>query len=166
MTTSELREILRGMLDSNGVLTPDIVVRDASDPEHRMHGMFEWDDKKAAHAHRLSKARAIIRRVPLIPVVRTREMIRVPEFVHNSALADRKEQGYVPIVGIGRRTDEAKYLAHDEMTRLIGNLNRVIGIVRKIGEEKEAERLEQVKVTLSGVHARLSAPRPPAEGVA
>lgn len=46
---------------NEGKLTPEATVNAASDPRHALHPHFEWDDARAAHAHRLDQARAIIR---------------------------------------------------------------------------------------------------------
>ncbi len=47
-------------------LTPEAVVRVASDPDNPLHSQFEWDDKKAGHMHRLQQARSLIKRVKII----------------------------------------------------------------------------------------------------
>lgn len=46
---------------NSGELTPDVVVTEAADPKHQLHRFFEWDDKVAAHQHRLYQARSLIR---------------------------------------------------------------------------------------------------------
>ena len=44
----------------NGGVTPKDIVNKAKAHDNPMHQMFEWDDKKAAEAHRLDTARRII----------------------------------------------------------------------------------------------------------
>ena len=44
-----------------GRLEPEHVVDEARTPKSPLHPHFEWNDKLAAHAHRLDQARAIIR---------------------------------------------------------------------------------------------------------
>ena len=44
-----------------GVLRPADVVEFARNPSTALHAHFEWDDAKAAHEHRLERARHIIR---------------------------------------------------------------------------------------------------------
>lgn len=44
-----------------GELRPSDVVEAAKADDHALHALFEWDDAKAAHAHRLDQARGIIR---------------------------------------------------------------------------------------------------------
>lgn len=47
--------------DPQGLLRPEAVVEAAASPASRLHGCFEWDDSKAAHQHRLTQARRLIR---------------------------------------------------------------------------------------------------------
>jgi hypothetical protein len=49
-----------------GGLTPEGVVETATDPANPLHHAFEWDDSKAAHEHRLSQARGLIRAVVVV----------------------------------------------------------------------------------------------------
>lgn len=48
---------------SNGHLTPAAVVDDARSLESPLHKAFQWDDEKAAIAHRLDQARYLISRI-------------------------------------------------------------------------------------------------------
>ncbi len=58
-----LREILQGIYEEHGELTPGLVLDIARDPSHPLHNRFEWDNEAAAEKHRLSQARSIIRSV-------------------------------------------------------------------------------------------------------
>jgi len=53
-------------LENGGELHPQAVVADARDAKSPLHRYFEWDDKKAAEAHRVDQARALIRSVRVI----------------------------------------------------------------------------------------------------
>jgi hypothetical protein len=57
---SELRRLAS---EHGGVLKPEVVVDAARDADSPLHSQFEWDDDKAAHAHRLWQARILIGRV-------------------------------------------------------------------------------------------------------
>lgn len=46
-----------------GRLMPEKVLSAAQNKKSPLHSHFEWDDKLAAHAHRLEQARAIIRSI-------------------------------------------------------------------------------------------------------
>lgn len=53
-------------LESDGLLKPEDVVNFAADPETALHKAFEWNDSKAAHAHRLWQARQLIVSVHIV----------------------------------------------------------------------------------------------------
>lgn len=74
-----LKEQLEQIYHSHGTLTPDVVVLEAKHPDHPLHSRFNWDDKTAAHEHRLSQAAELIRSVK----VRFREATETegPRFV-------------------------------------------------------------------------------------
>ena len=50
-----------------GQLKPGAVVADARSKASPLHPFFEWDDAKAAHAHRLNQARILIRSITIVP---------------------------------------------------------------------------------------------------
>ena len=55
-------EGLTELQKQQGKLTPTIVLNAAeSHKAHRLHRYFEWDNKKAARAHRVNQARQLIR---------------------------------------------------------------------------------------------------------
>ena len=71
-------------LRNKGRLTPDIVVADATRPRSPLHGMFEWNVKRAAAQHWLERARYIIRSVIVVMEDRpdtpnVRALVRVQE---------------------------------------------------------------------------------------
>jgi hypothetical protein len=53
-------ERLSKIRKQNGGITPRAVVDDAASPKSPLHPCFEWDDDKAADAHRLWQARKLI----------------------------------------------------------------------------------------------------------
>lgn len=60
-----LRDQLQQIYDHNATLTPDLVVREASKPEHPLHSRFDWRDDEAAHKWRLHQAGELIRSVKI-----------------------------------------------------------------------------------------------------
>lgn len=58
-----LRQELQNIYEQNQKLTPALVVDAARDPDHALHGRFEWDDEKAGEKFRLHQARQLIRSV-------------------------------------------------------------------------------------------------------
>lgn len=76
-------ELLRK--EKKGELTPEDVVTAARNKNSPLHSYFEWDDGKAAEAHRLSQARGLIRAVVAIythddkPVTKARAYVHIAE---------------------------------------------------------------------------------------
>lgn len=60
-------EELDRIYQRDGVVSPEAVVKDNTDPSAPLHGCFEWDDTKAAHKYRVSQAQHIIRTIVTIP---------------------------------------------------------------------------------------------------
>jgi hypothetical protein len=61
-------ELERIRVANNGRLTQDDVVSSAKPKASPLHTAFEWDDKKAAHQHRLSQAGYIIRKLDVVAI--------------------------------------------------------------------------------------------------
>lgn len=55
-----LRDHLLAIRDKRGALTPKIVLDEARDPNHPLHGSFEWDDSVAGEKYRLGQARKLL----------------------------------------------------------------------------------------------------------
>lgn len=52
--------------NGNGQVTPEDVVKAASRKASPLHAAFEWDNSKAAHQHRLSQARHMLRSIVVV----------------------------------------------------------------------------------------------------
>ena len=52
--------------EKHGQLSPDAVLTEARAKRHPLHPAFEWDDKRAATAHRKAQARALIRSIVMV----------------------------------------------------------------------------------------------------
>lgn len=61
--SDSLKAQLQGIYEQHGVLTADVVVQEATDPDHPLHHRFQWDDTEAARSWRLSQASELIRSV-------------------------------------------------------------------------------------------------------
>jgi hypothetical protein len=56
-----LRDVLLAIRDKRGLLTPEVVVEEASNPDHPLHHRFDWRDDVAAHKWRLHQAGNLLR---------------------------------------------------------------------------------------------------------
>ena len=62
ISSNQAGECLMKIYEKNdGMLTPDLVVKEAKRKSHPLHKCFEWNDGKAAKAYRLSQAGKLIR---------------------------------------------------------------------------------------------------------
>lgn len=61
-----LRDHLRSIYETQGELTPALVVQAATPKTHPLHDSFEWNDKVAGHKYRLVQAQEMIRSVKVV----------------------------------------------------------------------------------------------------
>lgn len=59
-------EHLQAIYDRHQELTPQLVLKEATNPEHPLHRRFTWDDGEAATRWRLHQAQALIRSVNVV----------------------------------------------------------------------------------------------------
>lgn len=62
-------ELERIRTKANGRLTPEGIVASARRPTSPLHPHFEWDDAKAASAHRITQAGYLIRSIEVLDAV-------------------------------------------------------------------------------------------------
>lgn len=77
-----LRDQLRSVYETQGELTPSLLLQVASPKTHPLHDRFEWNDKVAGHKYRLVQAAELIRSVkvrfnPDAPDSEVREFVSV-----------------------------------------------------------------------------------------
>lgn len=78
--------------EAGGFLTPDTVVADARSKRSPLHPCFEWDDRKAAVAHRIDQARYILRNLVVSIDVIDREPAIVRAFLSVTPPEDADEE--------------------------------------------------------------------------
>lgn len=80
-------------------VTPKDVLADAKDSSSPYHGYFEWNDRRAAAAHRLQQARQLLGHLKVVyhdalgNEVKVREYVRL---VHESPATHELRSGYFP----------------------------------------------------------------------
>lgn len=135
-TQQVIADRLAAIADRNaGRLTPDDVIEDAKDPKSPLHGYFEWNDAKAAHAHRLEQARALIRSVKVIIETETTFIRAVGYVVDPTRRGD--EQGYVRLESIVSEAALARKTLMTEAERVLGVLRRAEAIAAVLGLEEQ-----------------------------
>ena len=67
LSAEEILNALEGIRQANdGRLTALAVLKAATPKRSLLHGVFEWDDTKAAQHHRMSQARVLIRSIVIV----------------------------------------------------------------------------------------------------
>lgn len=115
-----------------GILTPEAVVEDAKSKSSPLHDKFTWDIKKAAYAHWLDQARALIRTVRYEHRTETR-VISAVAYVRNPE-SEPGEQGYVHTKKLRSDVDLSREAVAYEFARALAALNRAreIAVVLEI----------------------------------
>lgn len=122
-----------------GRITPDLVVADAKNKNSPLHGEFEWDVRKAAQAHWIDQARALIASVTVI--VRTTTVdVRSPAYVRDPNRS-AGEQGYISVDNLRSDSDAARSALVSEFTRVGDLLRRARILARALEMEDQVERL-------------------------
>lgn len=93
-----------------GKITPEVIVREASDKSSPLHSYFEWDDEKAGHRWRVQQARILLNNIQ-VKVVSDGEERRISVFEVTST-----SEGYKSIDTFTR--EDVEYVKSDIRTRL------------------------------------------------
>lgn len=99
-----------------GVCAPGALVDEGRPDESPLHGLFEWDDWKAAENWRKTEARHAIASV--VPIVGGRK-IDVPAFVHVKVqVGDEVREGYKATLPVLQQPDLTAQVLEEAMTSL------------------------------------------------
>ena len=121
---------------NDGLLLPDVVVEDARREDSPLHDIFEWDDAKAAHAHRLEVARQLIRSVRYEEKT-TKTEISTPHYVHVTVAGQRS--GYMSVDTVRDSDALSREVLGDEVKRAKAALERARNVADAIGLRSELE---------------------------
>lgn len=129
-----------------GFVTPELLVQEARAKASPLHVEFEWNDAKAADAHRLDQARYVLRTIVTTVEVIDREPAVVRAFVSvqpDEDMADDLEAGYTSlnhalsqpklraqVVHQARMEFQALRRKYSELTEL-ADVFRAIDIIRE-----------------------------------
>lgn len=129
----------------DGRLTPESVIEASKPKKHPLHGYFEWDDKTAAHEHRLYQARKLIAFVPVVREVQSRSVS--PQWVRDPTVGH--EQGYVSIDIAKKEPATAAQIMDYEISRALSHLERARNIAVELGRaeviDKTIESLQEIR---------------------
>lgn len=124
---------------NEGLISPQAVVDDARQKASPLHGAFEWNVRKAAEAHWISRAQQIIRCV-----------VRVKDEAHDPEDAPKIIQAYV---AVGTKESGSRYMAS---VRAFSNVEtRELVLTREIAQLKGWRRRNEHLEELANVFAAI-----------
>jgi hypothetical protein len=121
-----------------GMLTPEIVVEEASDVSHPWHDEFTWDNDVAGERYRLGQARRLIARVR-ITVIQGKSSVAQIAYVHDPGL--KHQQGYIPIAVARESDNKAREIVVAELSRVQWALRRCLSIAGALGLAAQVEKI-------------------------
>lgn len=125
--------------ENGGILTPDIVVQDASDETSPLHTYFEWDDAEAAVKWRRAQARDLIRSIR-VEVEYEDVHIKTIGYIQDPD-KDTNVQGYVPVAILRSDKDRARRALEQELNRAESAMHRAYDVAHALGLSGEVELL-------------------------
>jgi len=143
-----IQEALEKLVDQNGRLDPEVLVKAARHWSHPLHDCFEWDARKAAHAHRLTQARALIREVKVEVRTTVTQVTAVAYVKDPSSLA--RERGYVALHTIPTASDRAREVIRQEMVRVEASLSRARAVAVAVGLEDDLDVMIRAAALING----------------
>ena len=135
---------------NDGVLTPDDVLSEASNPKSPLHDQFTWDDTAAAHQWRLSQARELIRSVRIEFKVDSRNVSTV-RYVRDPDAGEK--QGYSDVTKLRTSKDLSRAALAAELEQVKGRMDRARSLAEVFGMEGEVDDFVR---NLEVMHDRLN----------
>lgn len=121
MSENVVREELQAVYDSEGDLTPSLVLDRARSEKSPLHGYFEWNDSVAGEKFRLGQAQKLITKVKVVYRNADGESKKVRKW--HAVQAPTQDWNYRPIDEIADDDLASKILLAD-MRRDIENLKK------------------------------------------
>jgi hypothetical protein len=118
MKQEDLKAILTDLYERRGVLNPEDLLDEASDPTHPLHERFSWDNAEAAQRWRITQAANIIRSVKVEITLPDSEVVQVRAFLPTHGRESDQEGGraydYAPVESL---SEIAMHRIEEEMER-------------------------------------------------
>jgi len=122
-----------------GLLSPEIVEREARSPSSPLHSEFEWDDALAGLHHRWEQARRLIRSVRVIVTV-NRVQVKSVAYVRDPRVPVAR-QAYVSTEDAAKNNAIRYGVLDGEIKRAEAAIHRTLNVCAALGLEKDAKRL-------------------------
>ena len=138
-TSPEIKaELERIAGEHGGTITAELVLDAARSKKSVLHDAgFEWNDGKAAEAHRLGQARTLLI-ICRLEVTRETRTFTIPKFTRDP-LVRSDTQGYVEMEVARNDEDRAKLIVRREFTAAYAHLARARNVAQYLGLEDEID---------------------------
>ena len=158
--TSEQKEAARAYIqrhaDNHGGRVDEYKLREeAEDPDNPLHPFCDWDDKKAADAHRLNQIRALIRTVK-ITITTDRMKIKTVAYVRDPSKGPN-EAGYISVKSIRSDEDMKRDAVIAEFERVRSAMKRARALAAYFDMQEEIDGLLE---EIGAVQSRFVVPGP------
>lgn len=100
MDAVEAANELESIEKRDGNIHPEAVVRAARSRSNPLHPQFNWDNESAAHEHRLTEARALVRNLVFVEIIGEEEKFIEPAFVNVKLQNNGQDRGYMSTVKV------------------------------------------------------------------
>jgi hypothetical protein len=158
MTNRErIRQMLLQCKDKKGEITATAVVAHASKNKKSALGRkFEWNNTRAAHAHRIATARELMTTYITVAYTSYSRVINVPEYVR-SPRAEPQQQGMMSLDDMNRH--DAQRTMEIEFKRVADALERARDVVGYLNRKHPGlvNALEQMVASLAKITDMLKA---------
>lgn len=129
-------------LRKDGELSTSQVLEMASDESSPLHSLFEWDDAKAAKAHRLSQARNIIKGMNIYFEKAQEKIVHVPSAYAQEGVY---KQNSVVVLDI-----DDFHLALDQLLKLFKPIKRAIDDLEQAAKDEAPETTALLAMAMRG----------------
>lgn len=119
---------LKLVYEKHGKLTPDFVLQEAADPSHPLHKLFEWDNQRAAHEHRLHQAYQLIRASKFVVTLHEQKDRPPQKVVVREYIAERRGEGFHPRPIVLSEVTRRKAFIEQKRNELKGWCNSVADV--------------------------------------
>ena len=146
-------ERVRSLEDDGGRVSALVVLEDAQDKASPLHELFDWNNKTAAHQHRLHQAREIIGAVT-VQITHHNRTLDTPAYVN---LPGADGRGYQRTDAVREDPEQATRSMIFTLDVAAGHLRRAFDLAGPLGLEDEIDKLLAEVVHVKQIAAKKKA---------
>lgn len=151
------RDAFAGLVDiyvRHNCLQASTVVEEATPEDSVLHPLFEWNDSKAAHQHRLSQARKLIKKANEHMETRQDRFIHVPFDLVEDARGTQAEGQFHPVKVVKGNPQAFERALRAALMR-VEAAYRDVENLRDIANENEEENLTIIMLAIRSAFKQL-----------